>query len=340
VRLRAHRSGLSLLVRAAAAGLLAASAMVATASAGNTRVIYYGAPSGDANGVAPATAASAGNATGVGLLVRNDGKQTVNHVTVGIGSLAATSGNPPVGPSLPAGWTVAAVFGAGSCTITADFLGASCLIGGMASRSSAALTVVLNVAGAGPASFWASVKLDENTNDNGSNTDTFFAQGSLTVDPSDGDHYGNFLLPNVGGTVGTGFANLGATDQGTTVTVPGNPNGTPISITEAAGGTCASGVSCFGAISTGHVLNGATITPYLTWTIRWDASVLPRGFNPTKAGVVHILDNGKLVTIFNTKKNVCTATRTLDCVVSATLTSTYFQIVVQTATNGGMRGFG
>jgi hypothetical protein len=326
-------------VSALAAALLSVGSLAGSASAGDTRVIYIGDP--DGSGVLEASIASAGNQTGFEVQVRNTGKQNVTHVVIGIGSDAATSTMQPAGSSLPAGSTVVAIYGDGACSIEADFSGAMCAFDSLPARSSVKDTIVVTTPSAGSFDFWASVKLDENTSDAGANTDSFFSKGHLDVDPADGDHFGTFLLPNVGGTVGTGFDNIGGTNQGTLVTVPGRAAGTPVSTIETPDTTsCAGGVSCFGALVSANVADNAMITPYLTWTFRWDTVALPKGFSASQAGVVHFLDSGKAVLIPNTKKNLCSATRTLDCVVSSLLTKDYFELVIQTASNGGVKGYG
>jgi hypothetical protein len=333
------RARARIVVSAVAAGLLSVGSLAGSASAGDTRVIYIGDP--DGSGGLEASIASAGNQTGFEVQVRNTGKQNVTHVVIGIGSDAATSAMQPSGPSLPAGSTVVAIYGDGACSIEADLSGAMCAFDSLAARSSVKDTIVLTTSAAGSFDFWASVKLDENTSDAGANTDSFFSSGHLDVDADDGDHFGTFLLPDVGGTVGTGFDTIGATNQGTLVTVPGRAAGTPVSTIETPDTTsCAGGVSCFGALVSANVADGATITPYLSWTFRWNTAALPKGFSASQAGVVHFLDGGKAVLIPNTKKNLCSATRTLDCVVSSTLTKDYFELVIQTASNGGVKGYG
>jgi hypothetical protein len=334
------RARARIVVSALAAALLSVGSLAGSASAGDTRVIYIGDP--DGSGVLEASIASAGNQTGFEVQVRNTGKQNVTHVVIGIGSDAATSTMQPAGSSLPAGSTVVAIYGDGACSIEADFSGAMCAFDSLPARSSVKDTIVVTTPSAGSFDFWASVKLDENTSDAGANTDSFFSSGHLDVDPADGDHFGTFLLPNQGGTVGTGLGNIDTTNQGTLVTVPGRPAGTPVSTNETADPptNCAGGVSCFGALVRAHIADGATITPYLTWTFRWNTAALPKGFSASQAGVVHFPDAGRAVLIPNTKKNLCSATRTLDCVVSSLLTKDYFELVIQTASNGGVKGYG
>ncbi|HET7026745.1 MAG TPA: hypothetical protein VFI28_03535 [Candidatus Limnocylindrales bacterium] len=335
---RSARARARVLASAVAAALLATVTIAGGASAGNTRQIYIGDP--DGSGILEPTSASATNQTAFQMLVRNTGKQNVTHVVVAIGSDAASSAGQPAGPSLPIGSRVVAMYGDGTCSVEADGSGAMCTFASLPSRSSVSDTIVLTTPNAGAFDFWASVKLDENTSDAGANTDTFFSRGHLDVAPNDGDHFGTFLLPDVGGTVGTGFDTLGPTDQGTLVTVPGAHAGTPVSIVEAVDSTtCAAGLSCFGALVTANVAGGSVVSPYLTWVLRWDASVLPRGFNPKQAGVVHVLDGGQKVVI-SVKKNACTTARPIDCIADYTLTGTYFEIVVRTASNGGMKGWG
>jgi hypothetical protein len=338
VKRRNARARARVLTAAAIAALLGIVSVAGGAMAGDTRSIYIGDP--DGSGLLEPTITSEGNLTRVRVLAKNTGRQNVTHVALGIGTDAATSINQPGVPSLPDGWTVETLTGDGTCTIEADGLGARCALGSLPARSSARATFVLRTAAAGTFDFWASVKLDENTNDGGANADSFYAIGHLDVDPNDGDHFGTFLGANQGGTFGTGFANLGQTRQGALVTVPGAPDGTPVSVVENGNATtCAASVSCFGALETVNVADGTGVTPFLTWQIHWDASLLPRGFNPVKAGVVHVLDNGKVVVI-PIKKNTCSATKTTDCVVGYVLTKEYFELTLQTATNGGMRGWG
>jgi hypothetical protein len=353
---RIARARARTVVSAGLAGLLAVGAIAGSVSGGNTRTIYIGDP--DGSGLIKPSIASAGNQTGFRVLVRNDGSQNVTHVVIGVGSAAASAVGQPPGPSLPAGSTVVAMYGDGICSTVNGGSGAMCTFDSLRARTSIRDTIVVTTPSAGRFDAWVSVKLDENTSDAGANTDSFFAADNFVasatsatgwtdaasiflVDPADGDHFGTFLMPNLGGSVGTGFTNLGQTKQGTLVTVPGSPFGTPISTVEAPDSTtCAFGEPCFGALVTADIADGATITPYVTWTIRWDATILPKGFSASQAGVIHFPDGGGTpVNIPNTKKNVCSATRLVDCVVSSNLTKTYFELVFRTASNGGIKGY-
>lgn len=341
------RARARIVVSAVVAGLLTVGSIAGSVSGGNTRVIYIGDPDGQSLGILRPTAASEGQRTAFGVLVRNDGKQNVTHVILGIGSDAAGAAvGQPDGPSLPDGSTVVAVYGDGTCTIEQGGVGAMCTLDSLPSRGTLRETIVITTPHATDSTHsfdpWVSVKLDENTSDNGSNTDSFFAQGHLVVDANDGDHFETFQLPTDGpADLGTGFDLLGPTMQGTRVHVPGFLAGAPVGIVETPDTTtCAAGVSCFGALVNANVNNGATVSPYLTWTFRWDVSVLPKGFSASQAGVVHFPDSGRPVLIPNTKKNLCSTTRTVNCVVSSDLTKTYFELVVQTDSNGGIKGYG
>jgi hypothetical protein len=355
---RIARARARTVVSAGLAGLLAVGAIAGSVSGGNTRTIYIGDP--DGSGLIRPSIASAGNQTGFRVLVRNDGSQNVTHVVIGVGTAAASAVGQPPGPSLPAGSTVVAMYGDGLCSVVNAGSGAMCTFDSLRAGTSVRDTIVVTTPSAGRFDAWVSVKLDENTSDAGANTDSFFAADNFvpsatsatgwadaarifSVDPADGDHFGQFLLTDPGVPVGTGIAaaQLGPTKQGTLVTVPVSVDGTPVSVVEGAdSASCAFGEPCFGALVTAHIADGATITPYLTWTMRWDATILPKGFSASQAGVIHFPDNGGTpVNIPNTKKNVCSATRLVDCVVSSDLTKTYFELVFRTASNGGIKGY-
>jgi hypothetical protein len=84
---------------------------------------------------------------------------------------------------------------------------------------------------------------------------------------------------------------------------------------------------------------GTTVLPYLEWRMDWDATLLPKGYNERKGGVIHVEDGGAVVMI--PVKTGCTALVTTNCVVSFGYSPNKltYTIIFRTPTNGGTRGF-
>ena len=112
---------------------------------------------------------------------------------------------------------------------------------------------------------YASFKVAENVPDQGANRNTFFADASLDIGPTNSNSNATYKLAGdeEGFSLSTGGQTLVKKDSMTT-TVTGTTGGVgAISISEE---DCAPG-TCTGQIATVHVQDGAPQDPYLVWTI-------------------------------------------------------------------------
>ena len=316
----------------AALGILAA-AMASPVAAGNTRTVTFG--SGGVHGAFVLTPVTAGGVTVVELTATNAGRQTLTKAVMAIGSLAATGT-----PVLPEGMTIiGATLDGVACSITDDARGAACDAGNFVRRAGVTGTFILQtptatLSGAG---IGASFKVAENVQDQGSNTNTFIAQSTITTAPTNSDGNATYLLPGQALTLGTaGQAHLAGDIQTVSLRVPGAAGGL-IAITESDGPSGCT-PKCIGQEVRANVRNGAALAPYLEWTL----VIATTDVQPSKGGVIHTLDNGNVVTIENVRRNQCSDRKTTDCIVSFEVdrqagTTT---IVFRTPSNGRVKGFG
>ena len=315
----------------ASVALIALQAFISPAAAGDTRIVFIG--SGATDGALSLTPVSSGQLTLVDVVVQNNGKQTLTSATLTMGAAPATP--------FPDGVAAVHVLGANasSCTIADGAL--TCAFGNLARDTSRSISVILTMANPGLTAVDATVKVAEQVNDKGANRDTFVASGSVMVSETGCDNRATFVPPGQAAKIGTSDASCGG--QSTILDIPAHDAGNVVQVAEVASNRCVPNRSCFGEESVAFVNAGAALTPYLTWTILWE--VVPKNYNP-RSGVVHFLDNGTpddpsddtAVVIPNTKQNACSASRIFDCVVSWTPVGDGGIMIVQTETNGAMRG--
>ena len=170
------------------------------AFAGDTRNVFVGSP-GAADETLIFTPVSAGQATKTDVLIRNDSPSTMNKTTLSIGTFPA--------PALPAGVTVATIFGAdaGACSIAANKLSATCDFGNLRSGQSKNVSIIFGITNGGATQIKLAVKVKETVNDNGANKDTFLPSANLDVAPASCDAVMTFAAP--------GQARKVTTDNGT-----------------------------------------------------------------------------------------------------------------------------
>jgi hypothetical protein len=290
----------------------------------DNRTVYFGdAPkSEDGDGVLVPSIVTAGNTFAFDLFIENEGNQRLTHAEVGYGSQAvARQGS---NPSLPAGASIVSatlINGEGSCTPTEDHLGALCDLGQFDAGETATAQFVVNAPSVAViATTYASFKVAENVPDQGANRNTFFADATLDVGPTNSNSNatyktgGDFSLSTDGNTL--------VRKDSMTTTVTGTAGGVgAISISEE---DCAPG-TCTGQIATVHVQDGASQDPYLEWKI-----VVVGSFD----GVIeHELDNGDIVPISAS----CSDTVVTNCIFSAVKNGNVTTIIFRTPTNGRVR---
>jgi hypothetical protein len=301
------------------------------------------------------TPVSAGNLSLFDVVVKNGGTQNINNVQLSVGydsvdtvesARPVTSALTPAFPiAFPAGTVTIASFTGAGCSLDAPDVGPiSCTIGTLAKGASFRLEVVLATSVAGTVPVKAVSKVSENTNDNGSNQDTFAAEGNLVVTPFSCDSTSAYLPGNAGtktiGTCPVGDA-ANANQQAFSVQFPARLS--TVTLNESTATLCPVATGCFGATFEADIVGDAT-SDIVTWTVTIDLTSVGRtNLNLNKLVVYHYNDAGVLSPtdgIANTKKNECKNAGQANCIVSASITSDILTVVFQTDGNGSTRLLG
>jgi hypothetical protein len=338
-------------------GAVAVAAILAVGSAGalaGGRTVYFGSPpvvSPAPEGVGSIRIQEplvANQLTAFRLVVANQGTSTLTQVAIVGGSAIAASATAPAIPFLTPGASFVGLLpvGAATCSfvsVAATNDGFLCTFPNLAKGGQAELQVAVRAQStAGALRIVTAAQVKENRNDNGANPDTFYAVGEATALGDNLDSVSEFLAPGQASSVFTPAQVAVTNRQRTTVQAPGAANGQPVGITEIADPTnafCAAGLTCFGQAAIVSVNYGTAVLPYLEWRMDWDASLLPKGYNERKGGVVHVEDGGAAVVI--PVRTACTASVVTNCVVSFEYSpdKLTYTIIFRTPTNGGTRGF-
>lgn len=341
-------------------GLLAGSTGAALGA--DSRMVYFGDPATENHPGGPAAGAgklvltpvTTGGVFTFDVIARNTGNQTLTHSVLALGTAAAARtaddyansaiGSIPNGtPSLPAASTGVEIISAtvvGASCPAATPTSFSCAIGNFGSGAVVRATFVVKAPTSALSSWvWASFKVAENVNDQGSNRNTFYADGVLNVAQTTTDLNGTYLLGTQALKLSTNLANRPASDpMVSTVEVPGEAGGL-VTISEQAVNPALCTPKCIGQQVSVNVRNGASFgNKYVRWTL----VVFTTDVTPSKGGIYHVLDDGTTVeTIPNTKANSCSAAgaNQFKCiesyVVNKKLGTT--TIIFHTATNGAVR---
>jgi hypothetical protein len=295
----------------------------------DNRTVYFGDDQNypDGNGDLDPSIVTTGKLLEFTLLVQNEGNQRLTHSEVGYGSQAVDQ--PDAGDSLPEGWTIESatlLSGAGSCTF--DDFGALCDLGQFDAGETALIQIIVQVPDdPGQAFTYASFKVAENVPDQGANRNTFYANASFVIAPTNSNAIGTYKLGGEAFSLSTAGQTLVKKDSmTTTVSVPGGGVGA-ISISET---DCDS--SCVGQIATVHVREGLEQTPYLLWTLVIIGSI--------DGVITHTLDevdeNGDPIEVEISGSCVGDPAG-FDCIVSNVKNGNATTIMFQTETNGKVR---
>ena len=297
---------------------------------------------------------SAGNHTLFDVVVKNNGGQTLNNIQLSVGyddnntpengRPVTTSLTPTFPVAFPAGnVTIASFVPTGTTCAAADAsLGPiNCTVGTLPTGASFKLQVELATTTGGGVPVKAVTKVAENTNDNGSNQDTFAAEGVLNIADFSCDSSTGYEAPN-GGTNTLGTCPVTDTRNGNRqsfgVTFPGRL--TTISLNEDATANLCPDTACFGSTFVASIV-GDTTGDIITWNISVDLVPLGKtNLNLNKLVVYHWNDAGTLSPaggIANTQKNQCKSDSQTNCFLSATITDNVLNAVFRTAGNGSTR---
>jgi len=333
-------------VRRVGAGLVAASLLAlavsvpasAAPSGGTSKtVIVFGVD----EGVLASFTISAGESAPISVRITNDGKQTLNNVHLLLGQddnpLSAPNGDATPPTWFPTGITIA--------TTTAGCSGGAildCTLGTLGARRSVTVDAVVNTTEDTPAATFMTegvVSVAESGNDNGSNIDTFSAQGTMTILGFSCDAVSAYRPGNSSKEVST--CALGDEDntngQSAKVKLPANLS--VVALSENVGAACPvlGSLTCIGDEVEANI-EGDTTGDVITWTIE----VVLNGQNVTlnKLVVVHTADDGTTTTeISLAKKNACKTASSTNCG-SASVSGDILTITVQTTGNGKTRLLG
>ncbi|MEW6223367.1 MAG: hypothetical protein AB1627_01930 [Chloroflexota bacterium] len=329
------------------AGLVAASLLALALSVPATAAPSGGTSKsvsvfGVAEGVLASFTISAGESAPISVRITNNGKQTLNNVRLLLGQddnpLPAPNGDATPPTTFPTGVTIA--------TSTAGCTGGAildCSLGTLGARTSVTVSAVVNTTEDTPAAptFLTEgvVSVAESGNDNGSNIDTFSAQGTITILGFSCESVSAYRPGNSSKEVST--CALGDEDnangQSAKVKLPANL--AVVTLSENAGAACpvVGTLDCIGQEVEANV-QGDTTGDVITWTIQ----IQLNGQNVTlnKLVVVHTADDGTTTTeISLARKNACKTAGSTNCG-SASVSGDVLTITVQTPGNGKTRLLG
>jgi hypothetical protein len=329
------------------ATVLALAGSAVPALAGNTRSVTVGSA---ADGQLPSVTVSAGESIIFPLSIKNTGKQTLNNVMLAVGQDGLpliVEKNPqtavvPQSPiDLPAGVTITDDgTGGGLCTGGARL---SCTVGTLGPQDSFEITVTVSSTRAAVAATIptkAVVTVAEIGNDNGSNADTFAAEGSLDLLAFSCDSISAYRTHGqskvVSTCAATDPANLNG--QSATITLPAHLS--TIGLNDALAQACpALLATCFSNAAVDANIEADATSDTLTWVLdlRLASGVK---VNVDKVVVYHEDDAGTVTLIPLTKKNVCKSAGQTNCGAAVILEIDgirVLRVTIQTAGNGKVR---
>ena len=322
--------------------ILALAGSAVPAMAGNTRSVTVGSA---ADGHLPSVTVSAGEAVIFPLTVKNTGRQTLNNVMLAVGQdgwsereSPPTTVVPQQPTDLPDGVTISdSDTGGGRCTGGAKL---SCTIGSLGARASFVIMVTVTSTEAAEEAVIptkAVVTVAEIGNDQGSNTDTFAAEGSLNLLAFSCDSISAYRTNGQSNVVKT----CGVTDpenlngQSASVTLPASL--TTIALNDNIAQVCPAQLdTCYSNAAVEALIEDDEPSD----TVKWILDVaLPAGTNVnlTKIVVYHEDDDGNVTLIPLTKKNACKTASQTDCGVAEIVVIDgveVLRVTIQTPGNG------
>jgi hypothetical protein len=324
------------------ATVLALAGSAVPAMAGNTRIVTVGSA---ADGQLPSVTVSAGESIIFPLTIKNTGRQTLNNVMLALGQdgwaeveSPPTTVVPQPPANLPNGVTITDNgTGGGLCSGGAKL---SCTVGTLGARASFVITVTISsttTAAAATIPTKAVVTVAEIGNDQGSNTDTFAAEGSLNLLAFSCDSISAYRTHGQSKVVST-----------CAVTDPDNLNGQSVSITlpahlstiglnDALDEDCpAQLATCYSNAAVEANIEGDGSGDTITWIL--DLALAPgTNVNVYKVVVYHEDDDENVTLIPLTKKNACKTVSQTDCGVAEIVVIDgvdVLRVTVQTPGNG------
>jgi hypothetical protein len=342
-----HRSTLSRwLAPLAGLTIIAVSGFTSPALAGNTRTVSVGS---SADGQLPNVTVSAGESIIFPLTIENRGRQTLNNVAMVVGrdGLPLVERNPqtaivPQAPiDLPDGVTITdSETGGGVCTPGRTL---TCLVGTLGARDSFSITVTItSTRDALPMVMptKAVVTVAEIANDQGSNTDTFAAEGSVNLLAYSCDSIAAYRTQDQSKVVSTCPVTDpdDANGQSATIVMPSHLQA--IGLTDNIAQACPAALgTCYGSAAVEANVEGDDASDTIVWVI--DVELAPgASVNVLKVVVYHEDDLGNQTLIALTKKNACKTDSQTNCGVAQIVDidgTSVLRVTFQTAGNGKAR---
>lgn len=326
------------------ATILALAGSAVPAMAGNTRTVTVGSA---ADGQLPSVTVSAGESIIFPLTIKNTGRQTLNNVMLAVGQDGLplvdeknpqTAVVPQAPTNLPDGVTISDNgTGGGLCSGGAKL---SCTVGTLSARASFVITVTISsteAAAAATIPTKAVVTVAEIGNDQGSNTDTFAAEGSLNLLAFSCDSISAYRTHGQSKVVST----CGVTDpdnlngQSATITLPAHLSA--VGLNDALAQACpALLATCYSIAAVEANIEGDATSDTLTWVL--DLKLAPgTNVNVYKVVVYHEDDLGGVTLIPLTKRNACKTASQADCGVAEIVVIDGIEVLrvtIQTSGNG------
>jgi len=313
------------LVGGAASAMLVGAMLLSatgTALAADTRKIYLGPdPAFTANpGTLAFTPVTTGGASLSKIYLKNIDNQTLTHVVITIQrSQGANSVEGQVlGPD------------AGKCTVAAATI--TCDFGNLKANATREFWIIVDAAASTDVSI--QIVFNESNNPNGGNQQIDQAHSVIAVGAATCNSLATFLPPGIAKSLVPTDGTACVTDgQRSGLIVPAAANGNVVQLDDSQSATgCPSGFTCLGNAVSATVNGGASVSPYLVWTIFYSNATLGN-VNPNRVAFIH---DGTIIPAGN--KGLCKNATSTNCQEPYVVSAGGVTFLVRTPTNGLIKG--
>jgi hypothetical protein len=289
----------------------------------DTRKVYIG-PDPDhvvGNGTLSFTPVTAGGDSLSTIYIKNIDNQSLTHVVVTIAKSqnGSTISDQVLGPN------------ASKCDSSIDPI--TCDFGNLKANATRQFSIIVHAGPAPSSDLSAKIVFNESNNPNGGNQQIESADATLPIGDATCDRVATFLPP--------GIAKQLLPDDGTTCSgdgqrsgliIPASSDGSIVSVDDGTSATGCGAFTCLGNQVDGNVNNGATVVPYLRWSIFYSNAVLGR-VNPGRVAFIH----GTTI-ILAGNKGLCKNATSVDCQEPYVVSTGGVTFIIRTATNGLIKG--
>jgi hypothetical protein len=194
-------------------------------------------------------------------------------------------------------------------------------------------SIYVDASTAGTQAFAGKAVFNESNNPQGGNTQITDLTASVIVDATSCTSLKTFVAPGQAKQLTLGLSCGSLSTQGGLI-IPARADGNIVVLGDAGLATgCGKNTPCIGDMITASVNSGATITPYLTWTVFYSNATL----GTTKPDRVSFLHD---TTLIKSIKNggACTTPTQVDCQDPFQVGADGVTFFIRTATNSTVRG--